>query len=83
MYYESRQLCVFVAQWCLTSLFFCDYMDRNPPGSSVHKILHGNPGVGCHSLLQGIFPTQGSNPGLLCYRQILYCVSHQEGPRHQ
>ena len=29
-------------------------------------------------LLQGIFPTQGSNPGLLRYRQILYCLSHQK-----
>ena len=32
--------------------------------------------VGCHFLLQGIFPTQGSNPHLLClllYRAILYC----------
>ena len=28
-------------------------------------------GVGCHSLLQGIFPTQGSNPGLLNCRQVL------------
>ena len=34
-------------------------------------------GVGCHALLQGIFPTQGSNPGLLHYRQILYHLSHQ------
>ena len=31
-----------------------------------------NSGVGCHFLLQGIFPTQGSNPGLLHCRQILY-----------
>ena len=31
-----------------------------------------NRGVGCHFLLQGIFPTQGSNPGLLYCRQILY-----------
>ena len=31
-----------------------------------------NTGVGCHSLLQGIIPTQGSNPGLLLGRQILY-----------
>ena len=30
-----------------------------------------NTGVGCHSLLQGIFPTQGSNPGLSHCRQIL------------
>ena len=34
-------------------------------------------GVGCHSLLQGIFPTQGSNPSLLHCRHILYCLSHQ------
>ena len=33
--------------------------------------------MGCHALLQGIFPTQGSNSGLLHYRQILYHVSHQ------
>ena len=35
-----------------------------------------NTGVGSHSCLQGIFPTQGSNPGLLHYRQILYYLSH-------
>ena len=32
---------------------------------------------GCHSLLQGIFPTQGSNPGLPRCRQMLYRLSHQ------
>ena len=32
---------------------------------------------GLHSLLQGIFLTQRSNPGLRYYRQILYCLSHQ------
>ena len=37
-------------------------------------------GVGCHFLLQGIFPTQGLNPGLLYCRQTLYCLSHQESP---
>ena len=31
-----------------------------------------NTGMGCHFLLQGIFLTQGSNPSLLHYRQILY-----------
>ena len=36
-----------------------------------------NTGVGSHSLLQGILPTQGSNVGLLHYRQILYHLSHQ------
>ena len=33
-------------------------------------------GVGCHFLLQGIFPIQGSNPGLLHCRQILYQLSY-------
>jgi len=37
--------------------------------------------VGSYFLLQGIFPTQGSNPGLLHYRHMLYQVSHQGGPR--
>ena len=41
----------------------------NSPGEST--------GVGCHSLLQGIFPTQGSNLGLPHCRQILYHLKHQ------
>ena len=40
-----------------------------------------NTGVGNLSLLQGIFPTQGSNPGFLHYRQILYQLSHKGSPR--
>ena len=40
-----------------------------------------NTGVGSCSLLQGIFPTQGSNPGLSHYRGILYQLSHQGSPR--
>ena len=40
----------------------CDPMDCSPPGSSVHGICQvKNTGVGCHFLLQGIFPIQGSN----------------------
>ena len=39
-------------------------------------------GVGCHFLLQGIFPTQGSNPGLSHCRQMLYHLSHQGSPKH-
>ena len=40
-----------------------------------------NTGVSSLSLLQGIFPTQGSNPGLLHCGQILYQLSHQGSPR--
>ena len=36
--------------------------------------------MGCHALLQGIFPTQGSNPGLLHHRQILYLLSYVGSP---
>ena len=44
-----------------------DPVDCSPPGSSVHGDSPGkNTEVGCHLLLQGIFPTQGSNPRLLC-----------------
>ena len=40
-----------------------------------------NTGVGSLSLLQGIFPTQRSNPSLLHCRQILYQLSHKGSPK--
>ena len=49
-----------------------DPMDCSLPGSSVHGIFPGkSTGVSCHFLLQGIFLTQGLNPGLLHCRQTL------------
>ena len=39
-----------------------------------------NTGVGCHVLLQGIFPTQGSNPDLPHCKEILYHLSHRGSP---
>ncbi|CAI9161868.1 unnamed protein product [Rangifer tarandus platyrhynchus] len=51
------------------------YSPWNSPGQDT--------GAGIHSLLQGIFLTQGSNPGLLHYRWILYQLSHQGSPRTQ
>ena len=71
-------LFVLVAQSCPT---LCDSMDYSPPGSSAHGIFPGkNTGVGCHFLLQEIFPTQGLNLGLLHCRQTLYHLSHQGNP---
>ena len=74
-------LCIAVClvdQSCLT---FCDPMDCSLPGSSVQGDSPGkNTGVGCHALFQGIFPIQGSSPGLPHCRQILYCLSHQGSP---
>ena len=61
-------LCL-VAQSCPT---LCDPMDCSLPGSCVHGDSPGkNTGVGCHVLFQGIFPTQGLNPGLPHRRRIL------------
>ena len=57
----------------------CDPMDCSPPGSSIHGDSPGQKtGMGCHALLQGIFPTQGLDPGLPHCRQILYWLGHQE-----
>ena len=53
----------------------------NPPAFSILGDSPGkNTAVGCHPLLQGIFPTQACNPGLLHCRQILYHLSHQGSP---
>ena len=73
------QVCVLflVAQWCPT---------LRPHGLEPTRLLcpSGSPakntGVGCHALCQGIFPTQGSKPGLLHCRWILYHLSHQGSP---
>ena len=70
--YESESE---VTQSCPT---LCDPMDCGLPGSSLHGILQARVlGVGCHFLLQRIFPTQGLNPGLPHWRQTLYHLSHQ------
>ena len=55
-----------------------DPLNCSPPGSCVHGDSPGkNTGVGCHALLQEIFPTRGSNPGLRHCRQILYRLGLQ------
>ena len=71
----SIQLCSASVQWgwiwmCIRLLHPWDF-----PGKSAR--------VDCHFLLQGIFSTQESNPGLLHYRQMVYCLSHQILPINQ
>ena len=59
----------------------CIPMDCSPPSSSVHGTLQAiHTGVGNHSLLQGIFPTQESNPRFLHCRWILCHWNHQVSP---
>ena len=52
-----------------------------PHGLSPWNSPGQNTGVGSLFLLQGIFPTQGSNPGLPHCRRILYWLSHKGSPR--
>ena len=63
-FFSRVQLCV--TPWTVAPRPLC-------PWNSPDK----NTGVGCHARLQGIFPIQGSNPGLPRCRQILYSLSHQ------
>ena len=70
-------LCL-VTRLCLT---LCDTKDCSLPGSSVHG---DSPGKNTRDvLLQRIFTTQESNPGLQHCRRILYHLSHQGSPRIQ
>ena len=65
-----------------SSLTLRDPIDCSPPDSFVRGDFPGqNTGVGCHALLQGIFPTQGLNSGLPHCRRILYHLSYQGSPR--
>ena len=70
---QKGKVKVLIAQLCPALCNPCEapLCPRDFPGQ--------NSGVGCHSLLQGILPTQGSNArGLLCYRQIFCCLSYRE-----
>ena len=68
-----------VGQSCPT---LCDPMDCSPLGSCVHEIFQARILEWVrHFLLQGIFLTQGSNPGLLYCRQILYQLSYKGSPK--
>ena len=82
---ESKSSCIYiyqrkwseVAQSCPT---LCDPIDCSLPGSSVHEIFQARvlEWVAIPSPdLQRIFLTQGSNPGLPHFRQMLYHLSHQ------
>ena len=71
---SNINMIVLVDQSCLT---LCNAMDCSPPGYSARNSPGKNTVLDSHSLLQGIFLTQGSNPVLPHCRQILYHPSHQ------
>ena len=59
----------------------CDLMNCSSPVPSVHGISQARIlEVGCHFLFQGIFPAQGSNPGLLHWQADSLPLSHKGSP---
>ena len=67
MFVKTKELTL-CACLCMLSRFgyvqLCDPVNCSLPGSSIHGNSPGKiTGMDCHALLQGIFPTQGSNPG--------------------
>ena len=75
---DSNILCSHLPKVKVTQsrLTLCDHGLQSPWNSPGQ-----NTGMGSLSLLQGIFPTQGSNPGLPHCRRILYQLSHKGSPR--
>ena len=85
MYIHNIYLYMYML-YCVQSLshiqLFVTPMNYSPPDPSVYADSPGkNTGVSCYALLQGIFPTQGSNRCLLNCRGILYHLSHQGSPK--
>ena len=63
----------------------CSVVSVSLPPHRLYSLWNSpgqNTGVGSLSFLQGIFPTQGSNPGLLHCRRILYRLSHKGSPKY-
>ena len=78
VFFLLRCCCCLVAKSCAT---LCDPMDYSLPGSSVHGIFQARIlQMGFHLILQGIFPTQGSNSHLLHWQADSLLLSHQESP---
>ena len=75
---HSRCCSCLVAKLCLA---LCNRRDCGLPDSSAHGILQARIQVGCHFLLQGIFPTQGLNPCLLNWQADSLSLRHPGKPR--
>ena len=75
-------MCCVGCAWSLScaQLFVTPWTIARQALQSMGILQVKNTGVGCHALLQGIFPTQGLNPGLPHCRWILYHVNHQRSP---
>ena len=81
-YFQTKYYLVHLCYAKLLQLFLTlsDLMDRSPPGSSVHGILQGRI-LECVAIPFSRGLSQGLNPDLLYFRQILYCLNYQGSPR--
>ena len=78
---ETFTLCVCMRAKSLQACaILCNPKDCSPRGSSIHGILQARILEWLHTLLQGIFPTQGWNLHLLHCRQILHHLRHWGSP---
>ena len=71
-------------RFCFSESESCSVMSNSLRSHGLYSLWNSpgqNTGVGSCSLLQGIFPTQRSNPGLRHCRWILYQLSHKGSPR--
>ena len=84
LYHLSHQRSPLNCSVCLVIQSYstlCDTIDYSPRGSSVHvDSPDKNTGVGCHALLQEVFPTQGLNPHLPHCKWVFYHLNHQGSP---
>ena len=68
--YSLSPVWLFATPWTVATRLLCPW---GSPGKNAR--------VGCHALLQGMFPTQGLNPGLSHCRWILYHLNHEGSPK--
>ena len=74
--------------WRLRERVYCSVVSNSLPSYGLQPARLLCPwdapgkitGLGCHSLLQGVFPTQVPNPDLLHCRHVLYCLGPQGSP---
>ena len=83
-FFLSFSLFFYYFRFCFSESESCSVISNSLRSHGLYSLWNSpgqNTGVGSCSLLQGIFPTQGLNPGLLHCRQILYQLSHKGSPR--
>ena len=82
---KKNEIRPFAAMWIDAETIIPSEVSQRKTSIRYHLYMqpHGiySPWVGNHSLLQGIFPTQGWNPGLPHCKRILSQLSHKESPR--